>query len=462
MSIGKRAVVSWRPLPAPAARDAIDVGALIDSGRCGAAQVGWVALAALTIVFDGIDNQLLGVSIPSIMAEWGVARGAFAPVVAVGFLGMMLGGLAAGAAGDRVGRRTALLGSVVVFGAATLLVTLADSVPALAVLRLVAGLGLGGAMPNAAALAAEYVPLRQRAVAVTMTIVCVPLGGTLAGLIAIPALPAFGWRGLFLAGGVVPLVAALVLWRLMPESPRFLARRRERWAELGAVLRRMGHPVPDDAVFAEETETRITRAPLAALFERAWLRDTLGLWLAFFSCLLSVYMGFSWLPSILAGAGLGAAVASAGITAFNLGGVAGAVGGGVLIRRFGSRATMLTMTLVAIAGAVALSQMSITKDAAVPPIILMLVLTGGMINGVQTTMYALAAHVYPTAMRATGVGTAVSIGRSGAIISGYTGPWALEYRGSQGFFGVMAAALALTFLSLAAVKRHVPRSARTA
>jgi AAHS family 4-hydroxybenzoate transporter-like MFS transporter len=151
-------------------------------------------------------------------------------------------------------------------------------------------------------------------------------------------------------------------------------------------------------------------------------------------------------------------VASTGITVFNLGGVGGAVAGGVLIRRFGSRPTMLAMSLVAILGAVVLSRMAITASSAVLPIVLMLALTGAMINGVQTTMYALAAHVYPTDTRATGVGTAVSFGRSGAILSGYTGPWALEYRGSEGFFGLMAAALGVTFIALAAVERHVPAS----
>src|SRR6185503_18541186 len=215
-------------------------------------------------------------------------------------------------------------------------------------------------------LAAEYVPLRQRPLAVTLTIVCVPLGGTLAGLLAIPALPAVGWRGLFLAGGVVPIVAALILWRVMPESPRFLARRQERWGELRAVLRRMGHRTDDQAVFVDEMEKRVTAAPFRSLFESALRRDTLALWAAFFSCLLSVYMGFSWLPSILAGAGLGAAVASTGITVFNLGGVVAAVAGGVLIRRFGSRPTMLAMAVVAIAGAAGLIRLPIHAGAAVP------------------------------------------------------------------------------------------------
>jgi AAHS family 4-hydroxybenzoate transporter-like MFS transporter len=208
---------------------AVDAGRLIDEGRWSGYQRRLVALTALTIIFDGIDNQLLGVTIPSIMADWHVARSAFAPVVALGFTGMMVGGAAAGIAGDRFGRRGALLSSMALFGACTLAISLVSGVDALAALRFAAGMGLGGAMPNAAALAAEYVPARKRALAVTLTIVCVPLGGTLAGLIAIPALPAFGWRALFVMGGIVPIVAALALRRVLPESPRYLAARPARW-----------------------------------------------------------------------------------------------------------------------------------------------------------------------------------------------------------------------------------------
>ena len=160
-----------------------DVNDLIDRGRWTVYQRWLVVLTAITIVFDGIDNQLLGIAIPHIMRAWSVTRGAFAPVVALGFLGMASAVPRRGLAGDRIGRRTALLGSMVIFGLATLAVSTAETIASLAVLRMLAGFGLGGAMPNAAALAAEYVPLRQRPIAVTVTIVCVPLGGTLAGLV---------------------------------------------------------------------------------------------------------------------------------------------------------------------------------------------------------------------------------------------------------------------------------------
>jgi AAHS family 4-hydroxybenzoate transporter-like MFS transporter len=284
----------------------------------------------------------------------------------------------------------------------------------------------------------------------------VPAGAALAGLAAIVALPVIGWRGMFAIGGVLPLFAAAALVRLLPESPRFLVRHPARWTELAGLMRRMGHDVPPGATFTDATERGGASGSLASLFQRDWRVDTFALWAAFFSCLLAVYLGLSWLPSILASAGLGPTVASAGLTAFNLGGVAGALAGGALLGRFGSRIVMISMAVGAVVCAVLMSTMTITADSPVLPIVVMLTLTGGLINAVQTTMYALAAHVYPTAVRAAGVGTAVAFGRSGAILTGYAGPWALEYRGSQSFFWVMAGALVVTTVALALVRRHVP------
>lgn len=441
----------------PGRDNAVDVGKLLDAGSWTGYQKWLVFLVAMTIVFDGIDNQLLGIVIPTVMGEWGAPRSAFAPVVSFGLGGMMVGGLVAGFVGDRLGRRTALLGSMWVFGILTVVTAFVHSVDALVVLRFLAGIGLGGAMPNAAALAAEYVPVRMRPVAVTVTIVCVPLGGTLAGLLGSQALPTLGWRPLFIIGGAVPVVAAIALRWMLPESPQFLARRPARWPELVAVMKKMGHALPPDSTFVDPSAGRmIQTASFSEVFSRGLRRDTFALWGAFFSCLLAVYLGFNWLPTLLSDAGFGPATASNGITVFNLGGVAGALLGGVVISRLGSRRAMLSMTAAAIAGAGVLAVMQIAPTTSLFAIMAMLTLTGSMINGVQTTMYALAAHVYPTAVRARGVGTAVAFGRIGAFMTGFIGSWAADMGGTNAFFSVVAGMMVVTFVSLALVERHVP------
>ena len=433
----------------------VDIGQLLDTARWSGYSKFLVSMVALTVVFDGIDNQLLGIVIPTIMEEWKVARSAFAPVVSLGYMGMMIGGAAAGFAGDRFGRRTALLASVAVFGVTTLGAALVHDITSLGVLRFLAGLGLGGAMPNAAALAAEYVPRRQRAFAVTLTIVCVPLGGTFAGLLGIRMLPLVGWRTLFVLGGIIPIVAAILLRFVMPESPRYLARHPARWKELRALLSRMGHRLQDDVAFEDKAEQSAAKVSIGSLFRPEFRRDTLALWASFFSCLLSVYLGFSWLTALLTGAGFATSTASTGITVFNLGGVFGALIGGVAIGRFGSRLSMLAMSGVAIAGAGLLSVMDITP-ANLTQLLVLLTLTGASINGVQTTMYALAAHVYPSIVRASGVGSAVAFGRSGAMLVGYVGPWTIALGGTTAFFGAVAIMMTATFVALALVQRHVP------
>jgi AAHS family 4-hydroxybenzoate transporter-like MFS transporter len=437
-------------------RDAIDVGRLLDEGRWTGYQRWLVFLTALTIVFDGIDNQMIGISVPTLMREWGVPRGAFALVISAGYFGMMVGGAVAGLAGDRLGRRVALLASMCLFGVMTLATAYVSGIGALAVLRFLTGIGLGGAVPNAAALAAEYVPQRRRPMAVTVTIVCVPFGAMVAGLMAIPLLPQVGWRGLFVIGGIVPIVATLIFSRLLPESPRYLVRRPGRRAELVATMRRMGHDLPPDATFVDRTEAAVSSASVGTLFQPVFRRDTMALWTSFFACLLAVYMGFSWIPSMLTGIGFPQEVASSGITAFNLGGVVGALAGGACIAWFGSRVAMLSMTGAAIVSAGIMSLMDITPLSSLTPIIVMFTITGALINGVQTTMYALAAHVYPSAIRATGVGTAVSFGRIGAVLSGYAGAWALEYAGSFSYFLAIAIAMFVCWIGLAAVRRHIP------
>jgi AAHS family 4-hydroxybenzoate transporter-like MFS transporter len=438
----------------------LDLAKLLDEGRWTAYQKWLVLLTAVAIIFDGIDNQILGIAVPTLMREWDVPRAAFAPVTSLGYVGMMIGGAVAGVVGDRIGRRTALLGSMALFGLMTLSIAWVDSPSSLGWLRLFAGVGLGGAMPNAAALAAEYVPRSRRPVAVTLAIVCMPLGAMFAGLLGTYLLPVIGWRMLFIYGGVVPIVAAVVLSRILPESPRFLARHERRWPELVVVLRRMGHEAPPQAAFVDTSEgTAAGKVSIGTLFGGEMRRDTIALWMSFFSCLLSVYIGFAWLTALLAGAGFDQATASGGITAFNLGGVVGALLGSVAITRVGSRVAMLTMAGGAVAGAVVLSSMTISPTGSLLALFAMLTLTGGLINAVQTTMYALAAHVYPSTVRATGVGSAVSFGRTGAILSGYVGTWAIDLGGSRAYFGLIAVAMTVCLLALAGVRRHVPRKA---
>lgn len=375
-------------------------------------------LAAIAVVFDGFDIQVLGFAIPSIMKEWHITRGALAPASALGLTGMALGSVFAGWCGDRFGRRVTLIGCIGSFALATLATAFCVNLTELSILRTLAGLGVGGLLPNAGALAAEFAPLRRRAIAVTLTIVCVPLGGMLAGVIAGRVLPAFGWRTLYIVGGAAPLIFALILLAVLPESPHYQAR-------------------------AEG------KGSLRDLFVVELRRDTLGLWLAFFSCLGGIYLVLSWLPAMLTARGMDIATASAGLASYNFGGVLGVLIIVAVVTAIGSRGPLLIAALAGSVSAVALLW------APASLLIAGLGLHGLFVNAAQTTMFALAAHVYPPRIRATGIACSAAVGRCGGILSSLGGA-AIIQRGSTAYLGVLGLAFAVTFVGLAIVRNHCP------
>jgi len=433
----------------------VDVGESIDSGPWTWFQKLGVLLAALSIVLDGFDGQLIGFAIPVIIQEWDVTRENFAPVVAAGLIGMGFGSALAGYVCDRFGRRIAIIGSVLLFGLATSCIGFAENLASIALFRFLAGLGIGGALPSASTIAAELTPAKRRTLAISATIVCVPLGGMLAGVYAGYILPTLGWRTLFWLGGLFPAMLSIVLIALLPESPRFLVRRQERWDELRSLLARMSRPVEGRAVFSDAAEQKLEhRAGVRALFQGDRVRDTLALWAAFFLSLFAVYTAFSWLPAMLASEGANIAIAAGGLTAYNLGGVFGALICAVAITRFGSRWPIVLCCAGGALSAFVLEGASIANTTLV---ILGLGLHGLFVNAAQTTMFALSAHVYPTNVRATGTASAMAFGRLGAILSAFAGAAIISAGGAQAYFGMLGVAMSGVMIALMLVRNHIPR-----
>jgi len=435
----------------------VDVGESIDNGPWTGFQKLGVLLAALSIVLDGFDGQLIGLAIPSIMQEWGVSREDFIPVVMSGLIGMGFGSALAGYVCDRFGRRLAIIGSVLLFGVATSCIGFSENLTSIGAFRFLAGLGIGGALPSSSTIAAELTPMTRRTLAISATIVCVPLGGMLAGLYAGYILLEFGWRVVFWVGGIPPAALSLVLIALLPESPRFLVRRRERWDELRHLLARMSRPTGQGTVFIDAAEQKLERrAGLSALFQGDRVRDTLALWIAFFLSLFAVYTAFSWLPTMLASERLNTAIQTAGLTAYNLGGVFGALICAVAITRFGSR---WPIVLCCAGGALSAFVLEGTSVANTTLVILGLGLHGLFVNAAQTTMFALSAHVYPTNVRATGTASAMAFGRLGAILSAFAGAAIITAGGAQAYFGMLGVAMLGVMIALMLVRNHIPRVA---
>lgn len=444
-----------RTVSDPSAGRSVDVAALIDAAPWNLRQKALLVAVGCAILLDGFDNQSLGLAAPAILHNWQVSKETLAPILALGQVGMMFGTAFGGLAGDRLGRKTALLSSVLVFAVATALMAVVGSITQLGVLRLVAGFGLGGALPNAAALVAEYTPARSRSFAVTSTIVCVPLGGVLGGLIAADLLPLYGWRTLFAVAGTIPLVLCVIMAIFVPESVRFLMVRGTDVDQVRRMLARVGLTLPANATLREPERDGEHRNRFMELLLPARRHDTLALWVSFAFRLLAIYAAFNWLPTMLADAGYDLAISSRGLMAFNLGGVIAALCGGWLFGRLGSRTPMLVMAVI---GALTGGGMFFWHPAADTPIVTVLILLGllgGCVNGVQTTMYALAAQLYPVSIRSTGVGAASSVGRIGAISSAVIGAAMLTALGPAGFYVLMTVAMLVTAAALMVLRGHV-------
>lgn len=431
---------------------AIDIGSLAEEGAWNASRKQVLLLCALAIVLDGLDNQILGFAIPSMIKEWSVTRGDFAPALALGFVGMTIGTPIGGVVGDWLGRKVALIASVFLFGAATLAIAAAHGVGEVSLYRFLAGLGLGGALPAATALIAEFTPRRNRSLSVMLGIVCIPIGGMIGGLLAAQLQPEYGWRMLFVVSGVLPIIVTMILAIALPESPQYLLARGADMKKVAKSVRILDKTAAVSGVFVDRRDIGVERASLTALFLAGFRRSTTALWIAFFFCLLPVYVLYAWAPTLLTSKGFDVQTASFGLALFNFGGVGGCIVTGWAIGRYGTRIAILTVAGAAVVGAGILASIPLSTETQ-PLLMALLGIEGFCLLGAQGSLYALAAHIYPTNVRSTGVGAAAGFGRAGAIVSAYVGTFALNY-GASMFFAVIAACVAITFVAVAIIDMH--------
>jgi MFS transporter, AAHS family, 4-hydroxybenzoate transporter len=446
--------------------ETVDVDAALDRVRLRGLPLIVLTCSTVTLALDGFDIQVIGFVAPALTAEFAVGRGALAPALAASLIGMALGALAVGPIGDRLGRRKALLISTLLFGACTLLASAATSLQVLTFWRLLTGIGLGGALPNTTALMVEFSPPRWRSQAVAAAVVGVPIGGMIGAAIAAALLPLLGWRAMFALGGALPLVWLVVMYFIVPESPRYLATRRDKTRELVSILNRIEETARytgSETFVLGSSSSGKGAAGLGALFSRDLARDTLAAWVIFGTNLFAVYAFFNWTPAVLTSLGFDLAAAVRGALVFNLACVIGALALSWAISRFGSRlplglsAALATGSLLYLAWLAQIPPESVERRAAAPALMAGIALAGFMIGSIQGGMYVVSAHIYPTECRASGVGWALGVGRIGGVVSSFAGAMLLASGAREtGFFVGVAAALVVTSLGLAVLRRHIP------
>ena len=426
----------------------------LDSRPWSAAQKWVVGLGALAFVVDGLANQTLGVAMPAILSQWGLSRRALAPVSAAGLLGVAIGSFAGGAIGDRIGRRWGLILAVSLFAAMTIAAGFAPTPLALGILRFLGGLGLGAAIPNGAALLAETAPRNRRALSIGLAMSFIPIGGTLCGLLGALLLGRFGWHRLFVAAGLLCFAIAGLFILFLPESPSFLVLRPHRSAELHRLVRRLTGPLDPALGFYEPVPAREDLHWRGLLAPKV-RRNSLGIWIGFFCCLLAAYTMFSWLPTLLHANGFSLAASSVMMTAFNGGGTAGGVLAGVMMHHFGSRRPTIGMAAAGALVALAITLLPLHPDAPFAMFVTVALL-GLLVAGLHNGFYTLAADSYPSVLRGTGIGAASAFGRLGAITSSFTGALSIAPGHAGDYFIIIATALALCGLSVSFTRTTGP------
>ncbi|WP_321815222.1 MULTISPECIES: MFS transporter [unclassified Paraburkholderia] len=430
-----------------------DVQAFIDERPLSRFQTLVIVLCFLTVAIDGIDIGLAAYIAPSVRAEWGLTVTQLAPIFLSGLIGMMAGSLAFGPLADRYGRRPVMLASVACFGVATLASLLASNIAELSALRVLAGIGIGGATPTAVTLTAEFVPARRRLTLITVMLCGNSLGSALGGVVASQVIPRFGWHAMLVIGGGVPLLLLVALWALLPESMRYLALRRpERASDLLALGQRMAGGTLDAATRFVALESRPGRAAVRELLALPYRRGTLLLWTTFFMGLSVLFLMASWLPTIITHSGGSMRAAALTTALWSVGGTTG----GLLIGRVmdGSQPSrVLGMAYLCACAAICI----VGQAYATPLVAAPFVFVAGMcISGTQVGVNGLAATLYPTAMRATGVAWATGIGRFGSMLGSALGGYLL----SSGLsYGVLFAIVAMPAVAAALCMFAMPRRA---
>lgn len=436
----------------------IDLEEFIDARPLGAFQVRVVALCAFIVLLDGFDTQAIGYVGPAIIQAWHVNRAALSPVFAAGLFGMMLGALGFGPLADRIGRRPVLILCTLLFGVFSLLTATADSLESLRLFRLLTGIGLGGAMPNAIALTTEYAPRRVRATTVMMMFCGFSLGAVLGGVAAAGLIARFGWTSVFVLGGAAPCLAVAVFLPLLPESIRYLVVHGKDRRKIFALLRHVapGAPLEAEAILTVP-EQKSNAFVVGQLFTERRALFTALVWVVFFMSLLDLYFLVNWLPTIIHDAGVDAQKAVLITTMFQVGGIAGTLSLGRLFDRFSPfRALALTYLI----GSVCILLVG-TAGSSVGLLYATVFGAGFCIVGGQIGANALTAESYPTAIRATGVGWALGIGRIGSIIGPLVGGLLLSLRWDTRHIFLVAAVPVLV-AALASVLIAASRRGRAA
>lgn len=389
----------------------ININTLVDEARFTPFHWGVLIWCLLIIIFDGYDLVIYGVALPLLMQEWSLSAVQAGLLASTALFGMMFGAMCFGTLSDKIGRKKTIMICVGIFSGFTFCGAFASTPVEFGILRFIAGLGIGGVMPNVVALMTEYAPKRIRSTLVALMFSGYAIGGMASALLGAWLVPVYGWKIMFYIA-IIPCLALPLIWKFLPESLMYLTSKHQTDTTRTIVSKiAPEHVLTTDTQFVLNEISEEDKAPLKALFQQGRSFSTFMFWIAFFMCLLMVYALGSWLPKLMIQAGYSLGASMIFLFALNIGGMVGAIGGGAFADRFHIKKVLSIMFMC---GALALILLGFNS----PQMVLysLIAVAGAATIGSQILLYTFVAQYYPTTVRSTGMGWASGIGRIGAIV----------------------------------------------
>jgi MFS transporter, AAHS family, 4-hydroxybenzoate transporter len=390
----------------------INVIELIDRHPVTPFQIGVLILCMLVAALDGFDTQAIGYTAPAIAAVIHLPMPQFGQVGSAGLVGAALGALSFGPLADVFGRKWFMIIAVVVFAVFSYLTSTSTSLNQLLFYRFCTGLGLGGVTPAFLAIGAELAPKRLRDMFVTVLFASFPGGGLVGSLTSAWVIPTFGWQSVFYIGAVAPLVVAVVLIIWLPESIRFLLARNMRQEEVRRTLERiMPGEVPPGVELVAPPDLARQGVPVKHLFMEGRAIPTLLLWVPFFMVFMILVTVTFWTPAVLNSVGFSLSAAALIIGLNNIGSVIASAASGWAVHRGGAFRVLIPGFIL---GGLSLAWFG-QATSSIAMLSIASFLAGFFVGGTGTGLIAVAAGMYPTSIRSTGIGWAMGMGRVGQV-----------------------------------------------
>ena len=397
----------------------IQVSRLLDERGLSSFQVKLLAWSFFIVLIDGYDIGAIAFAAPSLAKEWALTPGSLGPVLSASLIGILFGSAIFGWVGDRYGRKAALVLSNLVFGVFTLAAAFSTNLDQMFWLRLLAGLGIGGVIPNVVAINAESAPRKLRATLAIIAVGCVPLGGAIPGFVTAALVPQYGWQILFIIGGIVPIVIAAAATMGLPESVKYMTLHENHRGMMGKLIAsiRPDYVLPANAKFVIEDEKQYPGFNPVYLFHDGLALITPLLWLLFALNLMGFYFLLSWTPTLMTVAKLPPATAALAGAMLQVGGTVGALALCSWLQKHRFLAvSILFVIAVPVVGSIGFAGLTSQEV-----LLTATFFAGFIVLGIQSGINVLGAMIYPTSLRANGSGWELGIGRIGSIVGPLVG-----------------------------------------